>query len=68
MEFRVRFRPQNTPDYPELSMVIDINDQELYITSWTSDIDKERQILEKAAELIRKDLPNKDIISIERLY
>ena len=64
----MRFRPQNTPDYPELSMVIDINDQELYITSWTSDIDKERQILEKAAELIRKDLPNKDIISIERLY
>ena len=68
MEFKVRFRPQNTPDYPELSMVIDIDDQELHITSWTSDIDKERQILEEAAKLIRKDLPNKDIISIERLY
>ena len=68
MKFKVRFRPQNTPDYPELSMIIDINDQELYITSWTSDIDKERQILLRASELIRKELVNNDIISIEKIY
>ena len=68
MKFRVRFRPQNTPDYPELSMIIDIDDNDLRISSWTSDADMERQVLIEAAKLIRKDLVNNDIISIEKLY
>ena len=68
MKFKVRFRPQNTPDYPELSIVIDINDGALHITSWIDDADKERQIIEEAARLIRDKLVNNDIISVERIY
>ena len=68
MKFKVRFRPQSTPDYPELSMVIDVNDEALHITSWIDNTDKERQILEEAAKLIREKLVNNDIISIERIY
>ena len=68
MKFKVRFRPQNTPDYPELSMIIDINDQDIKIAGWLNDTDKERQILEEAAKLIREKLVNNDIISVERIY
>ena len=68
MKFKVRFRPQNTPDYPELSMIIDINDQDIKIAGWLNDTDKERQILEEAAKLIREKLVNNDIISVEKIY
>ena len=68
MKFKVRFRPQNTPDYPELSMIIDINDQDIKIAGWLNDTDKERQILEEAAKLIREKLINNDIISVEKIY
>ena len=68
MKFKVRFRPQNTPDYPELSMIIDINDQDIKIAGWLNDTDKERQILEEAARLIREKLVNNDIISVEKIY
>ena len=68
MKFKVRFRPQNMPDYPELSMIIDINDQDIKIAGWLNDTDKERQILEEAAKLIREKLINNDIISVEKIY
>ncbi len=68
MELKVRFRPQNTPDYPELVMIVKLDEHTFNITSWTGVIDKERQELEEAAKQIREKLVNHDIISIEKLY
>lgn len=68
MELKVRFRPQNTPDYPELVMIVKLDENTFNINSWTTTMDKERQILEEAAKQIREKLVNHDIISIERVY
>lgn len=68
MEFKVRFRPQNTPDYPELVMTVGIDDSILQVMSSTGTIDKERQVMEAAAKIIREHLVNHDVISIERIY
>lgn len=68
MELKVRFRPENAQDYPELTIVIKLDENTFGVTSWVSDIDKERQQLEVAVKKIREKLPNHDIISVERLY
>ena len=68
MKFKVRFRPQNTPDYPELSMVIDIDEKDLRVPNVPDIIEQERLYLLAAARLIRDKLVNNDIISVERIY
>ena len=68
MKFKVRFRPQNTPDYPELSMIVSIKDEDLKASQGSDQIDQERLYLLAAARLIREKLVNNDIISIERIY
>ena len=68
MKFKVRFRPQNTPDYPELSIIIDLNEADLRVPKVADTIEQERLEILAAARLIREKLVNNDIISIEKIY
>lgn len=67
MEFKVRFRPKDATDYPELVMIVKLDENSFNITSWISQIDKDRQILEKAVKEIREKLINQDIINVEKI-
>ncbi len=68
MKFKVRFRPQNTPDYPELSIIIDLNEADLRVPKVADTIEQERLEILAATRLIRDKLVNNDIISVERIY
>ncbi len=67
IKFRVRFRPQNAIDYPELSMIVEIDEVHLTPKSLIDAIDKSRQEMLAATNYIKKRLPNNDIIGIKRL-
>ncbi|MCL5009503.1 MAG: hypothetical protein M1433_00770 [Candidatus Parvarchaeota archaeon] len=64
MRFRVRFRPTNSSDWPEL---IDVFDIPIAETHYKNEIEQKKQDLQAAFNYLKQIWMVTDIISIERV-